>query len=216
MNDCNNNNVPEKTNPWLEISAEDYEGHMSSSNVRQLQTLGKIFRDLIHEFNPRILMIPGCTTGNGFEEIKEAEKVIGIDINPDYLQRCKEKYSSSKYSLELIQADLATFEYHGNPVDLIHAALIFEYVDPEIMIPRFIKWLKADGILSVVLQLESETADKISDTEFQSLKKLGEILNLIEPKRFCNICVECGLSQLKNFIVDLPGGKKFNVIIFRK
>ena len=34
-------------NPWLDIPLDDYEGHMSSADVGQLQTLNKLFKEVV-------------------------------------------------------------------------------------------------------------------------------------------------------------------------
>jgi len=72
------------TNPWHTIQAEDYEGHMASPDVGQLQVLNKLFKTVLEEQRPVSVAILGCSTGNGFEHIDTAitRRVVGIDINP--------------------------------------------------------------------------------------------------------------------------------------
>ncbi|MBI5730034.1 MAG: class I SAM-dependent methyltransferase [Ignavibacteriales bacterium] len=118
-------------NPWLQISAEDYEGHMSAPNVAQLQMLNKIFADVLNEFNAQSIAVLGCTTGNGFEHLvnKNIERVVGVDINPDYISICKNRFEKSLPQLELICADLNQLELQNSSLHLIHTALIL--VEPE-------------------------------------------------------------------------------------
>jgi len=54
------------SNPWLQIPAEDYEGHLSVPNVDQLQMLNKIFANVLNEVPPQSIAALGCTTGNKF------------------------------------------------------------------------------------------------------------------------------------------------------
>jgi len=42
-------------NPWLEIQAEDYEGHMGSKSVCQFEPLRKIFNSALKKFSPKKL-----------------------------------------------------------------------------------------------------------------------------------------------------------------
>ena len=203
-------------NPWLKISSEDYEGHMSGKNVRQLHVLSQIFGKVISEYHPESIMVLGCTTGNGFEHFKGNEKVIGVDINPDYLNRCRKRFTCKLPNLDLICADLNAFEYRQESFDLIHAALIFEYVDVEKLLKKISVWLKQNGYLTVVLQLESKTSSAISETEFSSLKTLLPIHNLLDPKNFVSKCNEFGFKEIEYYEADLPGDKKFAVLIFQK
>ena len=57
------------TNPWLTIPAEDYEAHMASPEVGQLQVLNQLFKMVLEEHRPESLAVLGCSTGNGFEHI---------------------------------------------------------------------------------------------------------------------------------------------------
>lgn len=125
-------------NPWLQIPAEDYEGHMSASNVDQLQMLNKIFADVLNDFDPKTTAVLGCTTGNGFEHLinKNIERIIGVDINHEYLAICKNRFEKSLPQLELICADLNETDFPDSSFDLIHAALVFEYVEVELLLSK--------------------------------------------------------------------------------
>jgi hypothetical protein len=46
---------------------------------------------------------------------------------------------------------------------MIHAALLFEYVDVEITLSKISKWLKGNGVLSVVLQLPNDKSSPVSE-----------------------------------------------------
>ncbi|MCL4551482.1 MAG: class I SAM-dependent methyltransferase [Bacteroidetes bacterium] len=201
-------------NPWLKISAEDYEGHMSAPNVLQLQMLNKIFADVLNEFSPKSIAALGCTTGNGFEHSvgRNIEKVVGVDINPEYIAVCKKRYAEKLPQLKLICSDLAAINLPLSTFDLIHAALIFEYVDVDELLNKISKWLMPDGVLSVVLQLPSETSSPVSETQFQSLKLLSPLIKLIDPEEFKKTAQKYGLEEIKNDKIELASGKSFSVI----
>jgi hypothetical protein len=57
------------TNPWLEIPEADYTGHMSAEEVGQLHALSSLFHDVLRLFAPADVLILGCSSGNGFEQI---------------------------------------------------------------------------------------------------------------------------------------------------
>jgi ubiquinone/menaquinone biosynthesis C-methylase UbiE len=98
----------DKTNPWLLIPADEYEGHMSDESVGQLQALNKIFCDNLKFYLPESLCVLGCTTGNGFEHIIPAitKKITGIDLNENYLKILRERFGEKFSGMELICADL--------------------------------------------------------------------------------------------------------------
>ena len=203
-------------NPWLNIPAEDYEGHMSSDKVLQLQALSKIFSNVIAKTVPHSMMLLGCAAGNGLEHLKENEKIICVDINPDYIELCRKRFSSSLPNIEFVCADLNNYERLDEQVDLVHAALIFEYVDVESLLKKIFNWLKPGGHLSAVIQLESKTTPAISETGYDSLKLLSPIHKLVNPENFRNSCINAGFHELNYREVFLPGEKRFGVLIFVK
>ena len=205
-------------NPWLQIPAEDYEGHMSAPNVAQLQMLNKIFIDVLNEYLPKSIAVLGCTTGNGLEHLidKNIERIVGVDINPDYISICKKQFENKLPQLKLICADLNEVEFSNSSFSLIHAALVFEYVKVELLLSKISRWLKPEGILSVILQLPSDTSAPVSETNYQSLKQLNSILNLIDPEDFSAVAIKKGLNEIQNYKIKLQSGKSFLVLLFRK
>lgn len=205
-------------NPWLRIPADDYKKHMSAPNVGQLQVLNKIFKDILDEFNPKSICVLGCTTGNGFEHLinRDVDRIVGIDINQDYLAECKDLFAKVLPNLELICADLNELELQNQLFDLIHAALIFEYVDIKEVLKKISLWLKPNGIMSIVIQLKSEKSTQISDTPFQSLKLLSSIMKLVDINEIEAIAKKEKLLCFKSYNMPLEQGKKFLVAFFRK
>ncbi len=207
-----------KTNPWLKIPAEDYEGHMSFKNVGQLQALNGIFNDIFREYTPASLCVLGCTTGNGFEYINRniTKKITCIDINKDYLKILEERYGQKLAGLELLCGDLKEIDLPAESFDLIYGALIFEYIDVNSVLKNVSQWLKRGGTLAVVLQIKSENLNAVSETPFHSLKYLNGLFNYVEPENFEKVAYELGLIKKKSYMYDLNSGKKFYIGHFRK
>lgn len=208
----------ETKNPWLQIPVEDYEGHMSSPNVAQLQMLNKVLADVLNEFNHQSIAVLGCTTGNGFEHLinKNIERIVGVDINQEYLSICNNRFGRKLPQLKLICADLNEVEFPISSFDLIHAALIFEYIEVESLLSKISHWLRPNGILSVVLQLPSDTSAPVSETPYQSLKLLSPVIKLVESKEFREIIKKNGLDEIKNSKIKLQSGKSFLVVVIKK
>jgi SAM-dependent methyltransferase len=205
-------------NPWLQIPSEDYEHHMSAPNVGQLQMLDEIFENVLNEFSPGSIAILGCTAGNGFQHLvnRELERVVGIDINFKYLAECRAWFVQDIINLQLICADLNEIELIGSTFDLIHAALIFEYVNAEKLLEKIFGWLKPDGILSIVLQLSSEKTDPVSETPYQALKQLSSFMHLADVKEFKEKAYAIGFNEEREPEIKTIGGKNFIEMYFKK
>ncbi|MFA7229480.1 MAG: class I SAM-dependent methyltransferase [Melioribacteraceae bacterium] len=205
-------------NLWLKITAEDYEGHMSSPNVQQLQMLAKIFADVIAQFSPESILVPGSTTGNGFDCLSggNIKRIVGVDINPEYIDVCRSRYGKKLPGLELICSDLSEIDFPENSFDLIHAALIFEYVEAAMIMKKFARWLRTDGKLSVILQLPGKGSSPVSESPFQSVKILSDVINLIEPGKLKESAAEMNLKCINEELITLSTGKQFQKMIFKK
>jgi ubiquinone/menaquinone biosynthesis C-methylase UbiE len=198
-------------NPWLEIPAADYEGHMGSPEVGQLQLLNELFKRILQETQPESVAVLGCTTGNGFEHINLSvtKTILGVDINPDYLQIVQTRFGHYQECLELKCADLQTDCFGERQFDLIHGALIFEYVDPKIVLQQVYKALKPTGTLSVVLQLQHADLPSVSKTPYTSLEKLAPIMHHYEREQFSEVARQQGLRESIVELIELPSGKTF-------
>lgn len=205
-------------NPWLRIPAEDYERHMADSQVRQLDFLNGVFKDLLKAHPPRRLLVIGCSTGNGFEHIDYAvvEKVIAVDINPEYLAILRGRFEEHLDRIQTICADIEDCDLPAADFDLIHCALIFEYVDADRIVRRLSQWLAPGGIMSVVLQMEDAAHGAVTDTPYQSLKQLDGFMRLVEPERFDSIATSSGFEFIKHRICRLDSGKEFYVALYKK
>jgi len=212
MNRKNNNQ-----NPWLFIPASDYEAHMGSNGVGQLSVLNSIFKDVLQDIRPRSMAVLGCGTGNGFEHINPqiTQKVLGIDINPKYLKILHKRHGDRFPGLELACSDLYIITYPDHSFNLIHAALVFEYVDIEKMLNKVSRWLTKGGVLSVVLQLPNPKLEMISKTRYTSLKSLESIMHLVDPIAFNGAAERYGLYKSKETEIPLKSGKKFLLSYYR-
>lgn len=201
-------------NPWIKINIDEYEGHMSDASVLQLQALNSLFKNLLDEHKPTSICVPGCSSGNGFEhiDVSRTKRIVGIDINKDFLKTANERYSKKIPGLELIDGDFADVDFENNSFDLIFAALFFEYVDLENAIRKIASWLKTGGRVMAVLQLPNEKGSPVSDTKYTSLKILSGAFNYVQPQIFCSVAINENLSIENQFEYDLKTGKKFHVV----
>lgn len=198
-------------NPWLEIPAEDYEGHMGNKNVDQLIPLRRIFSKALKDYSPERIAILGCATGNGIEEIdfETVQKVFAIDINPKYLKILRERNQQNLSKIETIECDLDHCEISLEKIDFIYASLIFEYVNIKKVLKNISKWIKEEGVLLCVLQLPCETVPEVTPSPFRSLEKLSPIMKLVDKNDFINEAHLNNLQLILERTHALKSGKQF-------
>jgi 2-polyprenyl-3-methyl-5-hydroxy-6-metoxy-1,4-benzoquinol methylase len=206
------------TNPWLEVPASDYIGHMSSREVAQYQALNRNFAETLAVIRPGEVLVLGCAMGNGFEHVdpRVTSRVVGVDLNLDYLQRAVDRFSSPGFVLEVHCADLAEYSFEQEAFDLVHAALVFEYIPWIAILPRVIASLRRDGVLSVVLQRPSRTSPAVTQTRFVTLRALESLFRFVDPDVLVSAATRLGVHLECRHTETLPGDKAFEVLRFRR
>ena len=131
--------------PWLRIPAEEYEAHMRA--VGQDRVLREAFARAVAETRPARVAVLGCTTGADFAELDPSRTAlaVGVDINPEYLRLASTRLQGLGGHLRLIRGDVADVELPPGPYDLVHAALLLEYVAPESAVPAGARLVGALG-----------------------------------------------------------------------
>ena len=204
-------------NPWLAIPAADYEGHMGAGGVDQLAPLRAIFADLYARVRPARLAVLGCGPGNGLDVVDPAvtRRFAGVDLSADYLSLARERHPRLAPIATWICASADRCDLVAAGFDLIHAALLLEYIDPSAVVPRVAGWLAPGGVFSVVLQLPGGDA-RISATDFASLQTLSSLMRLVDPDELRGVATGLGLIELSSRAVPLARGKSFWAATFTR
>jgi hypothetical protein len=206
------------SNPWLAIPLQDYEKHMSSSSVQQLSALSELFGNALRYCDPESVAILGVAGGNGLERINSSrtQRVCGIDINPTYLEMTRQRFAGLP-GLELLCMDLIQPAIGFHPVQLVHAALIFEHTGLERCLDNALKMVAPEGSLSVILQLpRTDPEENISSGSCSSIETLREHFQLIDPAHLQTKLAESGLHLAHQFRHPLPSSKAFWMGIFNR
>jgi SAM-dependent methyltransferase len=205
-------------NPWLDVPAADYEGHMNGPEVDQLCMLSRLLGEELAALRPRELLLPGCATGNGLSQVDPAvtRRVVAVDLNPEYLDELRRRYPDPGFELQVLCADAMTHDLGREAFELAHCALLLEYLDWPRVLPALSRSLRPGGVLGVVLQRPSAGLAAVTPTRFASLGRLEAIFQFVEPAALAQRARECGLALESQQAVTLPSGKAFTVLHFRK
>jgi threonine dehydrogenase-like Zn-dependent dehydrogenase len=200
-------------NPWLEIPLADYEAHMAA--VRQLELLSDLFAEALAVRRPGSVAVLGVAGGNGLERIDSrlTRRVVGIDIHPEYLEAVGSRYADLA-GLELHCIDLSQQAVQIPPVDLVHAALVFEHAGTDRALENAVSLVAADGALSVVLQLPSPSEQEIGPSGVASILLLKDHFSPIAPLRLHEKLHQRGLQPVWETQRTLPAGKSFWMGVF--
>lgn len=203
-------------NPWLDIPLTDYEGHMTLPHVAQAQLLSDIFADALSKYMPRSVAVLGCAGGNGLERVSNqvTERVVGVDLNPDYIQQVHARFAHRIPRLELFVGDVQKERFPFSPVELIFAGLLFEYVDASAVLDNIRHMLHPDGTLITVVQLPNTEIPEITPSPFTSLCTLSSVMRLVPPELLKQIAANHGYGEIDARTVRATGGKDFHVQAF--
>lgn len=202
-------------NPWLQISLADYEGHMSSAAVQQLQSLSDLFAEALAWRKPASVAILGVAGGNGLEHIDSAitRRTVGIDFNPSYLDEVRRRFGQLA-GLELHCADLSAQRLALQPVDLVHVALVFEHAGVGACFENALSLVAESGAISVVLQLPGDPGQDVGSSGVASIQKLASHFALVDPQQFREKMKERGFAMAQETRRSLPAGKQFWMGLF--
>lgn len=203
-------------NPWLDIALADYEGHMGLPEVAQAELLADVLGALLADRAPRSVAVLGCAGGNGFDRISPAisERVVGVDINPAFIDAARARFQGRFRVLELVVADLSTDEVTSEPVDFVYAALLFEYMDLHAAWRSIRSLLRHGGVVSTVVQLPTRGFDAITPSAYSGVQLLARSMRPVSPEELRSGAGAQRGEELASRTVESRPGKKFQVQVF--
>jgi cyclopropane fatty-acyl-phospholipid synthase-like methyltransferase len=195
-------------NPWSVVQASDYERHMGPAGVDQLAPLSALFQEAVLAAQPDRLLLVGCSTGNGLEHVDPSvtRRIVGVDVNLQHLGIARQRFFHLGPRLELYAADIADYRSPPQSFDLVHAALVLEYLHPEVLIRKVAEWLAERGTFSVVLQLAGGEPHAEPSRAMQLITKA---MKLLPPEELTGLCEHYGLALRRQKEIPLKLGKRF-------
>lgn len=196
-------------NPWEEISLSDYENHMRLDSVRQLQTLNIMMKNQFTAYPVSTAMILGIAGGNGLEHIDKAKynKIYGIDINEEYLNAAKERYTELNGILDCRRIDVIK-DYECLPkAELVIADLFIEYVGYDVF--KNAVMITEAKFVSCIIQINIDEKEWVSDSPYlHAFDDLDTVHNQMDEDTLTKAMNSIGYRLIKNDEHLLPNGKK--------
>lgn len=200
-------------NPWENVSLSDYEEHMKSTGVSQLQMLNAIMKEQIRSFDARSIAVLGVAGGNGLEYAGEKADVYGIDINQEYLDACAKRFSGMK-RLRLVRADLADTGASLPKTEFVIADLIIEYAGIDIFMAQLEKI--GPKRVSCVIQKNGGVSFVSKSGYEDSFEGISKLHADIEKEALAKSMKKAGFGISLEKAYALPGGKQFIRLDFEK
>jgi SAM-dependent methyltransferase len=200
-------------NPWTVVPASDYEKHLGPEGTDQLAPLSGVFQEMYLAGQPDRVLVLGCGTGNGLEHVNPAvtQKVVGVDVNLQYLGVARQRFFHLGARLELYCSEAERFRTQPSSFDLVHAALLFEYLHPEVLVRKISEWIAPGGACSVVLALPGGTGPLAPTKTLQIIEKA---MKLVPPDELTRLFEHYGLPRKRAKTLPLKHGRSFWVGVF--
>lgn len=191
---------------------------MALPSIGQSRVIADQLETLVKTFCPHSIGIIGCAGGNGLEHLAGTglSRIVGVDLNPDYIEQTRRRYEGCISGLELHVADIQTASSLFEPVDLLYVALVLEYVDLDRTLSTLWQHCKNNGVLAVVSQLPHETMTEVSPSPYTTLTRLAPVMHLVSPQELQLRAEHAGFCREHSSTILSPGGKSFSVDTFRR
>ncbi len=206
-----------RTNPWSLVSAAEYEAFMGPRGADELAPLSTIFSKVYAARRPRRLAVLGVSTGNGLEhvDLHLTGRTVGVDVNLSFLAVARQRFRRLGPALELLCADAERVDLGAGRFDLVHAALVLEYVDVRVVVPRAASWLAPGGACAVVLQLPGSGV-ALTESQVPSVRALAGATRFVPPEELRRLTEAEGLIERRAFVVSLAKGRRYFAALYEK
>lgn len=202
--------------PWLDIPLGDYEGHMALPGVAQAALLADVLAEVLALRAPDSLALLGCAGGNGLERVDSriTPRVVAVDINERYVHAAHARFAARFPAFSAIAADLEIDSLDIEPVALVYAALLFEYVDVPRTLARIRPLVRDGGALVTLVQEPSADIPDVTPTPFATLLTLSPAMRLVTPDDLRAHAARVSLAEAGASRRSTSAGKTFTVQVF--
>lgn len=204
--------------PWMEVPLSDYERHMDAPSVAQATMIAEMLRQLVEQRPPHSFAMLGSAGGNGLDCIDPTvtRRVVTVDINPKYLEVCRERHAKRFHSIEQVNCDLSKGCPFTEPVELVYAALVLEYIDLETFLKYAPSLVTKNGRIAFVFQNRDEQHSPVSKTGIPTLLPLAKVHLSVNVDEVANRLLARGMSVDERRTMQTPSGKLFTLLVMTK
>ena len=198
------------SNPWEEISLNDYENHMSLDSVKQLQIMNSIMKEQFEDYPVSTAMVLGVAGGNGLEHVSRDKyrTVYGVDINEDYLRIVSERYAHLPDVLKCLKIDLINDADQLPGAQLLIANLLIEYIGYDAF-QRVVCKVNPEYVSSLI-QINVDDKQWVSDSPYlHAFDGLVEVHHQMDEDSLLTKMQEIGYKDILQSRIPLPNGKAF-------
>jgi hypothetical protein len=190
---------------------------MADDSVGQLSLLNDLTKKYLDKIKPRTCIFLGIAGGNGLEHIDNAvtKKVIGIDVNQDYLDETYRRYNKQVKNLQLINYYISSGATEICKADAVWAALIMEYTGISDCLQFADRNLLPVGHLVVSIQINNGRKP-VSTSGIESIKKAADIFSPVDPGELVTKATAAGFLLFDDEVNMLPNGKAIKTFHFVK
>lgn len=202
-------------NPWEEISLSDYENHMKLDSVMQLQNMNQMMESQLNDYPASSVMILGIAGGNGLEHVNrnKFQKVYGIDINGEYLEAVKERYTDISDILECLQLNLIEETDKLPKAELLIANLLIEYIGYDCF-QKVVKQVEPEYV-SCIIQINVGNS-WVSDSPYiHAFDDLEKVHHQMDEISLIQAMQNIGYEKIAQTEKPLPNGKKLVQLDFK-
>lgn len=201
-------------NPWSLVPAAAYEAHVGAAGADLLAPLSALFAKVYAARRPGRLAVLGVATGNGLEHVDPAltRRTVAVDVNLSYLAVTRQRFMRLGPSLQLLCADAEKVELEPGGFDLVHAALVLEWLDLRVILPRVASWLAPGGAFSAVLALPGGERRPPPP----ALQAVIERARVVPPDELREAAAAAGLGEARAFVVPVAGGRQLFTALYEK
>ena len=205
------------SNPWEEISLDDYEKHMSLDSVWQLQAIDSIMKEQFAVYPVETAAVLGIAGRNGLEHLgtDKFRTVYGIDINADYLRAVSQRYTQLSEVLECLHIDLINEAEKLPQAQLLIANLLIEYIGYGAFQRAVLQ--TAPLYVSCVIQINTDEEQGVSESPYlRAFDRLDEVHHQMEEETLSAAMNDIGYSLILKATYPLPNGKALVRLDFKK
>jgi predicted TPR repeat methyltransferase len=207
-----------QSSPWLAIPLADYERHMSAASVAQAAMLSDTLHQLVMASRPKSLALLGSAGGNGLERIDPlvTRRVVAVDLNAAFLEACGARHAQRFNKFEPVHCDLSDGLPFSDPVDLVYAALVVEYLDQDAFLAYAPSLVTNDGRIAFVFQNRDERATPVSDSGVHSLQWLSAVHTAVDVDRLAEVLQSRDMKVADRRAIASAPGKLFTLLVVAK